>query len=285
MSKALGKGLNSLLPGRPASAPAPVAPPAAAPSTMKLDQIRPNENQPRTNFDNEKLAELAESIRANGIIQPLIIRKRNDHYQIIAGERRWRAARLAGLEEVPVVVQDLSDTRLLEVALIENIQREDLNAIEIAIALDKLSDSLGLTHEEIAARTGKSRATITNFIRLLRLPADVQTMVAANELSLGHAKVLLSLDDERQQLALAQQTVKLALSVRHLEAAVKKAFEPPAEPKKPEPVDPNVKAAIDELQNSLGTRVRIVGTTKGRIEIDFYSPDDLDRIYSIIVGS
>ncbi len=290
--KALGKGLSSLLPSRAAAqvtAPVPVAavePPVV--NKLPIDQIEPNPNQPRTVFDPARLQELAASIQANGIIQPLIVRKIGDKYHLIAGERRWRASRLAGLKEVPIVIANIHDDRLLEVALIENIQREDLNPIEVAVAFEKLSNDLGLSHEEIGKRTGKDRTTITNMLRLLRLPGDVQLLLAEKRLSMGHARAILGLPTEELQREVAEKAAAQGLSVRQVEQMVhnmtkarevKKADEP-------EPVDPNVKAAIGELEAALGTRVRIVEKApgKGKIEIDYYSQDDLDRIYAVITG-
>lgn len=293
--KALGKGLSSLLPGRPvtpsvAAAPAATAaaPAAEAPiNKLPIHAIEPNPLQPRSVFDAVRLAELAQSIRANGIIQPLIVRKVGDQFHLIAGERRWRASKLAGLTEVPVVVQELSDNRVLEVALIENIQREDLNPIEVATAFEKLAGDLGLSHEEIGQRTGKDRSTITNMLRLLRLPGDIQIMLAEKRLSMGHAKAILALPDEELQREVAEKAVSQGLSVRQVEQMVQKMTQVRDPKKQAEPeIDPNVKAAIRELEDSLGTKVRIIERApgKGRIEIDYYSNDDLDRIYSIIVG-
>jgi ParB family chromosome partitioning protein len=290
--KALGKGLSSLLPGRaatPVAAPPPAAP--AQPTTVNrlpIDQIEPNPNQPRTVFDPARLQELAASIQANGIIQPLIVRKIGDKYHLIAGERRWRASRLAGLKEVPIVIADIHDDRLLEVALIENIQREDLNPIEVAVAFEKLSNDLGLSHEEIGKRTGKDRTTITNMLRLLRLPGDVQLLLAEKRLSMGHARAILGLPTEELQREVAEKATAQGLSVRQVEQMVHNMTKA-REVKKadtPEPVDPNVKAAIGELEAALGTRVRIVEKApgKGKIEIDYYSQDDLDRIYAVITG-
>jgi ParB family chromosome partitioning protein len=290
--KALGKGLSSLLPGRaatPVAAPPPAAP--AQPPTVNrlpIDQIEPNPNQPRTVFDPARLQELAASIQANGIIQPLIVRKIGDKYHLIAGERRWRASRLAGLKEVPIVIADIHDDRLLEVALIENIQREDLNPIEVAVAFEKLSNDLGLSHEEIGKRTGKDRTTITNMLRLLRLPGDVQLLLAEKRLSMGHARAILGLPTEELQREVAEKATAQGLSVRQVEQMVHNMTKA-REVKKadtPEPVDPNVKAAIGELEAALGTRVRIVEKApgKGKIEIDYYSQEDLDRIYAVITG-
>ncbi len=290
--KALGKGLSSLLPSR-AAAPAAAPPPAtpAEPPTVNrlpIDQIEPNPNQPRTVFDPARLQELAASIQANGIIQPLIVRKIGDKYHLIAGERRWRASRLAGLKEVPIVIANIHDDRLLEVALIENIQREDLNPIEVAVAFEKLSNDLGLSHEEIGKRTGKDRTTITNMLRLLRLPGDVQLLLAEKRLSMGHARAILGLPTEELQREVAEKAAAQGLSVRQVEQMVHnmtKAREV-KNADTPEPVDPNVKAAIGELEAALGTRVRIVEKApgKGKIEIDYYSQDDLDRIYAVITG-
>lgn len=297
--KALGRGLSSLLPSRPAqptAAPPPAETPAppepqqpSAAQTVPIDRIDPNPLQPRSIFQQDRLRELAESIRANGIIQPIIVRRKGERFELIAGERRWRAAREALLTEVPVVVQDLADERLLEVSLIENIQREDLNPMEVAVAYDRLSREHDLSHEEIGRRTGKDRATITNMIRLLRLPAEVQILLAEHRLSMGHARAILGLQDPTQQQEIANKAAAQGMSVRQVERVVQSINEkreaddaPPDEPK----VDPNVKAAIQELERVLGTRVRILekSAKKGRIEIDYFSPDDLDRIYNLIVG-
>ena len=293
--RALGKGLSSLLPARPAAQasstplPASVVPAEAAPTNkLAIDQIEANPSQPRTVFDVAKLQELAASIQANGIIQPLIVRKIGDKYHLIAGERRWRASRLAGLKEVPVVVADIDDNRVLEVALIENIQREDLNPIEVAVAFERLANDLGLSHEEIGKRTGKDRTSITNMLRLLRLPVEVQLLVAERRLSMGHARAIVGLPTEELQRDVASQAAAQGLSVRQVEQIVQKLMKP-VEPKKveePAPIDPNVKAAIGELEGALGTRVRILEKTpgKGKIEIDYYSQADLDRIYAVITG-
>ena len=293
--RALGKGLSSLLPARPAAQPVsapeavsavPVEPPAT--TKLPIDQIEPNAHQPRTVFDAARLQELAASIQANGIIQPLIVRKIGEKYHLIAGERRWRASRLAGLKEVPVVVADIADDRLLEVALIENIQREDLNPIEVAVAFERLANDLGLSHEEIGKRTGKDRTSITNMLRLLRLPVEVQLLVAERRLTMGHARAIVGLPTDELQREVASQAAAQGLSVRQVEQMVQKLLKP-QEPKKveePTPIDPNVKAAIGELEGALGTRVRIMEKApgKGKIEIDYYSQADLDRIYAVITG-
>jgi ParB family chromosome partitioning protein len=248
--------------------------------------VQPNPLQPRNVFDQAKLDELAQSIQANGIIQPLIVRRQGDKFQIIAGERRWRAAKIAGLTDVPVVVQEFSDAKVMEVALIENIQREDLNPLETAIAFQHLIVELDLSHEEVGRRTGKDRSTITNLLRILRLPADIQVLIAERRLSMGQAKAVMALPDEDLQREVAEKAVSQGMSVRQVEQLVQRMTKE-REPQKPEPpVDPNVKAAIRELENALGTKVKIIERApgKGRIEIEYYSSDDLDRIYSVIVG-
>jgi ParB family chromosome partitioning protein len=293
--KALGKGLSALLPGKstpsPAKPEAPSKPAASAVQTLPIEAIEPNPVQPRTIFVGDRLEELAQSIRTNGIIQPLIVRRAGERHQLIAGERRWRAAKLAGLTEVPVVVQDFADERLLEIALIENIQREDLNPIEVAHALDRLAREHSLSHEEIGTRTGKDRTTVTNLIRLLRLPDDIQLLVAEHRLSMGHARAILGLPSEELQKALAQRAAAEGLSVRQVERLIqgvtaKRESESKEIAKEPN-FDPNVAAAIRELEATLGTRVRIVSQngTRGRIEIEYFTPDDLDRIYNLIVGT
>lgn len=288
--KALGKGLSSLLPTRSTS-PAPAAPPHPThPTQLPIDSIHPNPMQPRTVFQPERLEELAASIRANGIIQPLIVRFHADQYQLVAGERRWRAAKLVGLQDVPVVVQDVADPRMLEVALLENIQREDLNPIETAQAYDRLSRELGLSQEEIGRRTGKDRTSITNMIRLLRLPHEVQALVAAQRLSMGHARAILGLPDAQDQIEIGEKAAAQGLSVRQVEAMVQErtADRPKSggASRKEQKLDPNIKAAVEELERALGTRVKIVELSeqRGRIEIEYYSQAELDRLFQQIVG-
>jgi ParB family chromosome partitioning protein len=290
-NRALGKGLSSLLPRNTgaAAAAAPITIVPEGPVTqLKIEVIQTNPNQPRKEFRLEQLTELASSIRRDGIIQPLVVRKVGNQYELVAGERRLRAAKIAGLQIVPVVVQNISDDRLLEVALIENIQREDLNPIELAQAFERMANELSLNHEEIGARTGKDRATITNSIRLLQLPRELQDLVAKRDISSGHARAILKVRNEAEQFELAQQIINEGWTVRKAESYTSRA--PDVQPKKPaEPerkVDPNVKAAIHEMERALGTRVRIIekGTGKGKIEIEYYSNEDLDRIYSLIAA-
>lgn len=286
--RALGKGLSALLPTRPA--PATPQPTLAAPTTLPIDSIEPNPMQPRMVFQPERLEELAASIRANGIIQPLIVRLHGDRYQLVAGERRWRAAKLVGLTDVPVVIQDVAEPRMLELALLENIQREDLNPIETAQAYDRLSRELGLSQEEIGRRTGKERSSITNMIRLLRLPKEVQALVAAQRLSMGHARAILGLPDADDQIQIGERAAAQGLSVRQVETLVQEltADRPKSggANRKERKQDPNVKAAVDELERVLGTRVKIVELSeqRGRIEIEYYSQAELDRLFQQIVG-
>jgi ParB family chromosome partitioning protein len=287
--RALGKGLGALLPTRTPQLQSAEPPPLPDhPShTVPIDSIDPNPIQPRRVFQGERLAELAQSIRANGIIQPLVVRKAGDRFQLVAGERRWRAAKLAGLDRVPAVVQDVPDDHLLEITLIENIQREDLNPIETANAFNSLSTELNLSAEEIGRRTGKDRTTIVNSLRLLQLPADLQQLVSERRLSAGHARCLLTLPNADLQREVAEKAVAQGWSVRQLERTTQKMMEG-RQAKHPDEVDidPNVKAAIEEMSRVLGTKVKIVekAKQKGRIEIEYYSADDLDRIYAVIVG-
>ena len=256
--RALGKGLSALL---PATKPAGAAPaePQAGPLRVPIELIDPNPLQPRKVFQADKLSELAQSIRENGLIQPCIVRRVAERYQLIAGERRLRAARLVGLHEIPVVVENVADDRILEVALIENIQREDLNPIEVAETLEHLVKDLRLSHEQIAQRTGKDRTTITNLLRLLRLPKEIQLLLAEHRLSMGHARAILGLPTPELQVQLGEKAASEGLSVRQVERFVQKMSET-REPKTVEEVaqDPNVKAAVQELERTLGTRVRIV---------------------------
>ena len=291
--KALGKGLSALLPT--ARGMAPTATPQTSKPEVKTGgvlqvpiwQIEPNPLQPRTVFQAEKLGELAQSIKSNGIIQPLIVSQKGDRYQLVAGERRWRAAQMAALETVPVVVQDFAGNKFLEIALIENIQREDLNPIEVAQAFDRLAKELGLSHEQIAQRTGKDRTTVTNLLRLLKLPADIQLLLAEHRLSMGHARAILGLPSPELQIQVAEKAAAGGLSVRQVERLVQR-MTTTREPKTLEQAaqDPNVKAAIEELERVLGTRVRIVEKSeqRGRIEVEYYSLDDLSRIYELIIG-
>lgn len=291
--KVLGKGLSALIPTARALASEatdghPPPEPASSSQQIPISLIDPNPLQPRTVFDPSKMNELAQSISVNGLIQPLILRRKAERYELIAGERRLRAAQMAGLTEVPAVIQDYADDRILEIALIENIQREDLNPIETAQALERLAREMSLSHEEIGRRTGKDRTTITNLLRLLKLPNEIQLLIAERRLSMGHARAILGLPDDASQVALANKTAAQGYSVREVERMVQKATErrESGDAKSPDKQDPNIKAAIAELESVLGTRVRITEKTdqRGRIEIEYYSQDDLHRLYEQITG-
>lgn len=260
---------------------------------VDIDLIEPNSLQPRTNFDEERLEELAQSIRANGIIQPILVRRTDsDRYQLVAGERRWRAAQRAGLQRIPCVVRDIPEDKVLELALIENIQRQELNAIEEAHAYKKLIETLSLTQEMVAQRVGRDRTFITNYLRLLRLPDDVQRLVEQEKISTGHARALLGIDDPDIQRKLAQSVINQSLSVRETERAVKRLIEGPSAKevsKRAMPSeDANVKAAENKLRRRLSSKVQILSNQTGdggKIEIEFYDTNDLDRIYQLLMGN
>jgi ParB family transcriptional regulator, chromosome partitioning protein len=275
---ALGRGLSALIPD------AVVAPqPSLRPHEVDADLLAPNPFQPRTVMDEERIDELARSIRANGIIQPIVVRKAGTGYEIVAGERRWRAAQRAGLLKVPVVVRETPDEQLLAAALIENIQREDLNPIEEAHAYRRLTDELHLTQDQIADAVGKDRSTIANTLRLLKLPREMRDSVSAGTLAMGHARALLGLPDEAAQLRVGRDVVAKQLSVRETEVLVKKSLEPATERAEP-PKDVHLRAAEEKLRFALGTRVRIVRKRRGgRIEVDFGSEDELQRLYEYLV--
>src|ERR1700704_3879643 len=275
---ALGKGLSALIPDEPEL--------RSTPTEVDIDRLSPNQLQPRGSVDDAKLEELTRSIASHGIIQPIVVRKVGDRFQIIAGERRWRAARHAGLMRVPVVVKEVAAGReqsLLEMALIENIQRENLNPIDEALAYRRLVDDFQLKQEDIAAAVGKDRASVANYLRLLKLPDEVRNEVAAGRLSMGHARALLALGDVADQLRMARDVIARSLSVRETESLVKKITEGQAASEHtatPRPVDVHTRAAEDRLRLLLGTRVRIVRRGgKGRIEIDFASEEELIRIF------
>jgi ParB family transcriptional regulator, chromosome partitioning protein len=275
---ALGKGLSALIPDVPEIR-------LNTPTTeVDVDRISPNEHQPRHRFEDARLDELAQSIRSNGVIQPIVVRQVADGYRIIAGERRWRAAQRAGLTRVPVVVKEVAagrDAQLLEMALVENIQREDLNPIDEAAAYEKLSTDFNMTQEEIAEAVGKDRSSVANHMRLLKLPQEVRAEVAGGRLSMGHARALLAVIDEGSQRQVAREVIARNLSVRETEAMVKRVAQGPAAPRS-EPAAPDVhtRAAEEKLRLTLGTRVRINRKgAGGRIEIDFSSEDELHRLY------
>ena len=284
--KVLGRGISALL-GEETEK-------AAGDELLEidLDLIQPNSEQPRTRFAEEKLEELAQSIRMNGVVQPIIIRRKNSHFELVAGERRWRAAQRAGLQKIPAVIKDVSDEKLLELALVENIQRQELNAIEEAKAYRKLVDTVGLTQELIAERVGKNRTVVTTFLRLLRLPDDIQKLIEEEKISAGHGRALLLTDDADAQRKISKIIIEMSLSVRETEKAVKRINKGESENAASKQVTPkndaNVAAAETKLRRYFGTNVHIVRDKKGlggKIEIEYYAETDLDRIYKLILES
>ena len=281
--KALGRGLSALLSAERTTIP------SEASYEIEIDLIDPSPMQPRSRFDESRLNELAQSINANGVVQPLLVRRRGMRFELIAGERRWRAAQRAGLARVPAVVRDVPDDKLLELALIENIQREDLNAIEEAQAYKKLIETIGLTQELLAERVGRDRSYITNYLRLLRLPEDIQRLVQEGTLSTGHARTLLGVSDINLQRRLARKIIERELSVRETERIIRRASGNRHQPNRsitgPKENDANVRAAETKLRRLLGTQVHIVQNPQnvgGKIEIEFYSQGDLDRLYQLL---
>lgn len=293
--KALGKGLSALLRETPPP-PEAVEPPEphraavvthGGPREIALDRVRASAFQPRAQFDNQSIEELSQSMRSGGVLQPIIVRPMGDGYELVAGERRLRAAKLAELEQIPAVVKILSDEQALELSLVENLQREDLNPLEQARAFERLSSEFALTQEEIAQRTGKDRATVANLMRLLRLPAEVQVFVEEGKLTAGHARALLKLEESAVlQRVLAKRMVSRRVSVRQAEEMVERRL-PGAKKERlaTAPKDPNLRAAEEAMERALGTKVRVIERKRGggRVEIDYYSVEDLNRIYDIVV--
>ena len=278
--KALGKGLDAFLPEKFGILK------EERYAELDVEQLKPNPDQPRGHFDPVSLQELALSIRETGILQPIVVVPEEDHYKIIVGERRWRAAQKAGLNRVPVLIRKMSQLQQYEASLIENLQREDLNPLEIATAYRKMSEDLGLTQQQIADKVGKDRASVANYIRLLKLPAEIQDMIQHDTLSMGHARALIPLSDAPDlQLACARQVDQKGLSVREVEKLIQKLRQGPRE-KKPAALDPDLMAVQEDLLRHLGTKVLISGKpTKGVIRIHYYSLDDLNRIYETIKGA
>lgn len=284
----LGKGLNALIPEDTV-----ILEPKKGKdknddngySLIDINLIKSNESQPRKSFDDEKIMELAESIKSNGIIQPLILRKDKDDYIIVAGERRWRAAKYIGIKEIPAVIMDLTEKQILEISLIENIQREDLNSIEEAIAYKKLISDFDLTQEQLSKRIGKSRVAITNTMRLLNLSEDVQQYIIEGVISEGHGRALLAITDSKLQCELAQNVIDDKLSVRELEFLIRKlkTKSEPSKSKAKKETNPYYKEVIEKLENYFGTKVNVTNkNNKGKIEIEYYSEEDLQRILEII---
>jgi len=279
----LGRGLSALL-GEDTTA-------QGEPFEIDVDLIEANPQQPRTRFDDSHLEDLARSIKANGVVQPIVVRKKEGRYQIIAGERRWRATQKAGLRKIPAIVKDIPDEKLLELALIENIQRQELNAIEEANAYRKLIDHIGLTQEMVADRVGKDRTLIATTIRLLKLPNDLQSHIVEGKLSAGHGRALLMTNDPKIQRAVAQSAVDMGLSVRETEKAIKRVTKKGTQIVENKNVtaqiDPNIKSAEAKLMRTLSTKVTIIPSGRragGKIEIEYYTIDDLDRLFQMLVG-
>jgi ParB family chromosome partitioning protein len=275
--QALGKGLGALIPDK---SPAEMEGKKTL-FTCGIEEIQPNPLQPRKIFSDEPLQELAHSIREKGILQPLVVRRKGDHYELVAGERRWRAAQKAGIKEVPILVKDVSESELLELSLIENIQREDLNSIEEAEAYKGLIDQFHLTQEDISQKVGKDRATVANSLRLLKLPPEIKQALSQGKISVGHARALLGLESPEKQKMAWKKILIGGLSVRQTENLIKRlrTKNPPGSGKS----SSEWGALVEELQRSLGTRVRIFGRRKrGKIEIEFYSPEELERILDLL---
>jgi len=277
---ALGRGLSAILP----TAAAPRAPAGQAVAQIPVNLIDPNPVQPRANFDEEALRGLAESIRADGVLQPLLVRPAGSRYTLIVGERRLKAARIAGLATVPSIVREIDPDRLLEATLVENIQREDLNPIEIALALEQLLKELDIVQDQLAERTGMSRTSVTNHLRLLKLPLSVIRLVRDGKLQMGHARALLALESDEEIESVANRAVETEMSVRSVEEYVRRKRSD-AKRRRPQALDPNIAAAIENLERVLQAPVRLRGRgRKGRIEIAYSSPAELEAIYDRIVG-
>jgi ParB family transcriptional regulator, chromosome partitioning protein len=293
--RALGKGLESLLPSRPAVSPAPVpqteAVESGKPREIPLHHIERNPFQTRRHFDDQQLMELGTSIAATGVVQPILVRPlAGDRYQLIAGERRWLASQLVGKATIPAIVRSVSDEQALEITIVENLQRADLNPMEQARAFDRLGRDFKMTQEQIAQRTGKNRASIANFLRLLRLPDEIQGKVEAGELSFGHARALLALESPDSMLKAAKKVASLAMSVRQTETLVQGLLHPESR-KTPEgqtvaePLDPNVREAQERLQRALGLKVRIHDSNgRGQVIIEYARLEDFDALLEAIAG-
>lgn len=279
MSKrGLGRGLSALIPMEEKS--------DDIQREISIKEIYANKNQPRKTFDPVKLNELAESIKQHGVLQPVILRKKNNKYELVAGERRWRAANIAGIEKIPAIIQDLSDNDVMEIALIENLQREDLNPLEEAEAYKKLLNEYGLTQDELSKRVGKSRSKIANAVRLLNLEPEIKTMISQDKISAGHARALLSIEDSKERLRLANQIVSENLSVRQTEETAKNKSKKIQKKKRERErfINPVFLDITERLQRILGTKVKIKGDERrGKIEIEFYSEDELERILDAIL--
>jgi ParB family chromosome partitioning protein len=282
MKPALGKGLSALIPDKEK-----VLEKKKTGEILELDikTITPNEYQPRREFNDATLTELVTSIKEKGIIQPIIVRKTAENsYRLIAGERRWRAAQMAGLSTIPAIVKDVAPGEALELALIENIHREDLTPLETAEAFQRLINEFNMTHDELSRKVGKDRATITNYLRILKLPPDIKKWIADGSLTMGHAKALLQIENQRVQIQVAKKIVNSGLSVREAEALCKKS-PTISRPKRDTRKDPHIASLEEKLMHSLGTKVRVIhkSNKQGRIEIEYYSLEELDRLLDILI--
>lgn len=297
LKRGLGKGLDSLIPTnvmmesevKHATVSTASSPEEGKDGTLmvKLSKVEPNREQPRKNFDEDSLQELAESLKQFGMLQPILVQNRGDYYEIIAGERRWRAAKIAGLKEVPVIVRELTDQEIVEISLIENIQREDLNPIEEAQAYKRLLTEFHLKQDEVAERVSKSRTAVTNSMRLLKLCDEVQKMVVDDMISTGHARALISIEDPEEQYLIAQKIFDEKLSVREVEKLVKDLHKPPKPPKEENKTLQAIYQEISErLKQSLSTKVSVSAKQNGagKIEIEFYNHEDLERLLERITG-
>lgn len=293
--KGLGKGLDSLIPENKSAKVSSseskkteeTAELKSGEQMMKINMVEPNRDQPRRNFEEDALLELADSIKQYGVLQPLIVRKRNDYYEIIAGERRWRAAKMAGVKEVPVIIKEYNEQEILEIALIENIQRENLNPIEEAMAFKKLLEEFNLKQDEVAERVSKSRTAVTNSMRLLKLDQRVQQMIIDDMISTGHARALLAIDDPEQQYMLANKIFDEKLSVRETEKLIKEIKNPKKQKEKKVIENAFIYEDIeDRMKQVLGTKVHVAskGKGKGKIEIEYYSDKELERMFDMIMS-
>lgn len=294
--KGLGKGLDSLIPDKPLKTNTSASTNAVSNETemksgeqkVKINMVEPNREQPRKNFEEDALLELADSIKQFGVLQPLLVRKRKDYYEIIAGERRWRAAKMAGIKEVPVIIKDYTEQEIVEISLIENIQRENLNPIEEAMAFKKLLEEFNLKQDEVAERVSKSRTAVTNSMRLLKLNEKVQQMIIDDMISTGHARALLAIDDEDQQYILANKIFDEKLSVRETEKLIKE-IKNPKKPKEKKIIENEFiyNDLADKMKEAIGTKVSIAskGKGKGKIEIEYYSDKELERVFDLIMST
>ena len=279
MKKALGKGIKAFIPEEYGILK------EESYTELEVDELRPSPLQPRMRFDEKGIEELAQSIRKAGVLQPIIVIPEGEKFRILIGERRWRAAQKAGLRKVPVLIRNIPKEQQLEVSLVENLQREELNPIEIARAYKRLTEELGYTQEEVAEKVGKDRASVANFLRLLKLPSEIQESIQDGKISMGHAKVLLSVEDSKAQLDIVKRIIQKGLSVRATENLVAK-FNKQLSPSRKRNPDPNLEAVQEELLKALGTKVAISGNQKkGIINIFYYSLDELNRISEFIKGA